>query len=236
MTRVDSRPRHQQIAADIRALIMAGELAGQLPTTNELMKAYHVGSPTIRRALQVLKDEGFAEGRRGSGVYSRSRIAINAAPYIPATGGYAYELISVGQVTVPAEVRRAFGISSDAIMVCRHRLMTLHDEPVELSWSYYPLSLAAGTPLAEHRRIKGGASQQLARMGRMPIRYEETITARLPTTAELELLELPDDVPVLRQCRILYAEADEPVEATVMIKGGHRYEERIRGSIAHLGG
>lgn len=236
MTRVDGRPRHQQIAADIRALIMAGELTGRLPTTNELMKGYHVGSPTVRKALQVLKDEGFAEGRRGSGVYSRGRVAINAAPYIPAAGGYAYELISVGQVAAPAEVRRAFGLSSDATMIHRHRLMTLHGEPVELSWSYYPLSLAAGTPLAEHRRIKGGATQLLARMGHMPIRYEETITARLPTTAELEHLELPDDVPVLRQCRILYAEAGEPVEATVMIKGSHRYEERIRGSVAHLSG
>ena len=60
-------------------------------------------------------------------------------------------------------------------------------------------------------------------------RYEERITARLPTTAELELLELPDDVPVLRQFRVLFAANNQPVEATVMVKGGHRYEERVTG-------
>ena len=71
----------------------------------------------------------------------------------------------------------------------------------------------------------------LADLGHAPVRYEETVAARLPTTAELALLELPDDVPVLRHFRVLFNERAEPVEATVMVKGGHRYEERVSGLI-----
>ena len=231
MTRPDGRPRHQQIAADLRALIMSGDLRGSLPTTHELMETYRVGSPTVQRAVQVLKDEGFAEGRRGSGVYAVARVAIDSVAYIPPEHGYAYRLLEVAEVVPPAAVREAFGIAPEGSAVMRHRLMTLHDVPVELSWSYYPMSVAAGTPLTEHRRIEGGASALLAQLGLSPSTYEERITARLPTTAELEALELPDDVPVLRQFRVLYTEDAHPVEATIMVKGGHRYEERVTGQV-----
>lgn len=231
MTRHDGRPRHQQIAADLRALIMSGDLSGKLPTTQQLMETYAVGSPTVQRAVQVLKDEHFVEGRRGSGVYAIDRVAINAAAYIPAEQGYAYKLLSVGEVSPPAEVNRAFKIGAEGRTVLRHRLMTLHQTPVELSWSYYPVEIATGTPLTNGRRIKGGAALLLEGLGLKPVRYEERITARLPTTAELELLELPDDVPVLRHFRVLLTEDDRPVEATVMVKGGHRYEERLNGTV-----
>ena len=87
VTRRDGRPRHQQIAADLRALIMSGDLVGKLPTTHQLMEMYAVGSPTVQRALQVLKDERFVEGRRGSGVYALERVAIDSVAYIPAGAG-----------------------------------------------------------------------------------------------------------------------------------------------------
>lgn len=231
MSRQDGRPRHQQIAADLRALIMSGDLKGRLPTTQQLMEMYAVGSPTVQHALQVLKDERFVEGRRGSGVYAIDRVAIDSVAYIPAEQGYAYKLINVEEAPAPAEVRRAFKITADETVMLRYRLMTLHQHPVELSWSYYPMEIAAGTPLAHDKRIKGGATLLLEGLGLKPVRYEERITARLPTTAELELLDLPDDVPVMRQFRVLLADNGRPVEATVMVKGGHRYEEHVNGTV-----
>ncbi len=210
---------------------MSGDLVGKLPTTHQLMEMYAVGSPTVQRALQVLKDERFVEGRRGSGVYALERVAIDSVAYIPAELGYAYKLLNVAEVAPPGEVRHAFKIGAEDTVILRHRLMTLHEAPVELSWSYYPMHIAAGTALASSRRIKGGASLLLEGLGLKPVRYQERITARLPTTAELELLELPDDVPVLRQFRVLITDDGRPVEATVMVKGGHRYEERVNGAI-----
>ncbi len=226
--RSDGRPVHQRIAADLRALIMSGDLSGKLPTTHELMERYGVGSPTVQRAIQVLKDEGFAEGRRGSGVYATGRMPIDTTAYVQAEGGYSYELLAVAEVVPPIAVADAFGRAASVIM--RHRLMRLDSTPVELSWSYYPVDIAAGTGLADRRRIKGGAAALLADLGHAPVRYEEIVSARLPTTAELELLELPDDVPVLRHFRVLFTADGLPVEATVMVKGGHRFEERVSGA------
>ena len=80
---------------------------------------------------------------------------------------------------------------------------------------------------AADRRIKGGAGKLLAELGFAPVGYRETIASRLPTTYELERLELLDDVPVIRQCRSLLTADGRAVETTVMVKGGHRFEVRF---------
>ncbi|HCU50065.1 MAG TPA: hypothetical protein DGG94_09740, partial [Micromonosporaceae bacterium] len=71
----DGRPRHQQIAAAIRARILSGEMpAGtQLPSTQHLVARYTASNATIQRALTVLKDEGFISSHVGKGVYVRSK-------------------------------------------------------------------------------------------------------------------------------------------------------------------
>jgi GntR family transcriptional regulator len=52
----DLRPRHQQIAADLRDLIMRGELrpGAQLPSTAQLVAQYGAANATIQHALKTL--------------------------------------------------------------------------------------------------------------------------------------------------------------------------------------
>ncbi|MCG5443577.1 hypothetical protein NIE79_001390 [Micromonospora sp. NIE79] len=46
----------------------------------------------------------------------------------------------------------------------------------------------------------------------------------MPTTQELELLSLPPQVPVIRQFRVVRSVHGQPVEVSVLIKGGHLHE------------
>ena len=230
-TKTDGRPRHQQIAAQLRAQIMDGDLAGQLPYVRDLMQQFDVGSPTIQRALQVLKDEGFVTGRRGEGTFVQPHrpIVIDTAPYLAPEDGYSYKILNVEELRPPARVADALGLADDETAVVRHRLMYLRDVPVELSWSYYPMSIARGTRLADPRKIPGGAPRLLADLG-FPQRpdWEDYYSSRLPTTTEIEQLELPDDATVLRQFRVVYTDERRPVEASILVKGGHLYELRSR--------
>ncbi|GII79126.1 hypothetical protein Sru01_41080 [Sphaerisporangium rufum] len=77
----DGRPRHQQIAAEIRALIMSGDLppGTRLPTTQQLMARYSVTSQTVQRTLNVLKDEGFIAGRATGAVEKIGRRVANGS-------------------------------------------------------------------------------------------------------------------------------------------------------------
>ena len=234
--RSDGRPRHQQIAAEIRAQIMSGALVPgtQLRSTPNLMAEYGAANATIQRALTALKDEGFLYSHAGKGVYVRDRqpyIVEASAYFAPSPGRYTYQLLDVVEVRPPADVAQALGLSDDGTAILRHRLL-LHDgEPVELSWSYYPSDIAARSDLAKRGKVRGGVPRALADLGYPQQSFIDRLSARMPTTKELETLDLPDDVPVIRQFRVVYSSDNRPVEASILVKGGHMYELRYRQAI-----
>ena len=96
--RSDDRPKHERIAAEIRARIMAGDLppGEQLPSTPNLVSQYGAANATIQRALAALKEEGFLVRQAGKGVYMRDRqpLAVHATAYLtPGPAGYQYRIL-----------------------------------------------------------------------------------------------------------------------------------------------
>ncbi|AHH98199.1 GntR family transcriptional regulator [Kutzneria albida] len=233
----DSRPSSQKIAATWRAQIMSGELqpGTKLPSMPQLIEQFQVANTTIQKALAILRDEGFIDSQQGRGVYVRARqpFVVNVAAYFaPAPGGYSYSAPEVSEIRPPADVTAALGLTENDHVVLRRRV-TFHDgEPVELCWSYYPLTIAADTPLAAKKKIKGGAPQALADLGYPQREFTDRVSVRQPTTEEVEALDLPADVPVIRQFRVIYSDNRTPVEASVMVKGGHLYELLYRQVIS----
>jgi DNA-binding FadR family transcriptional regulator len=68
--RSDPAHLHEQVAAEIRRSIAAGEakLGQRLPPARDLAAVLGVNSNTVLRALRALRDEGLLEFRRGQGV------------------------------------------------------------------------------------------------------------------------------------------------------------------------
>ena len=232
----DVRPRHQQIAAELRDRIMRGDLAAgaQLPSTAELVAQYVAANATIQRALSTLKAEGFLDSRVGKGVYVRDRqpFVIDATAYIaPEPGRFRYRLVTVEEAVPPADVLEALELAAGATAISRSRILVHDDQPVELSASYYPAEIAAGTSLAKRTKIPGGAPRVLADLGFPQRSFVDRISARPPTVDEAETLELPEGTPVIRQLRTIYSDQQRPVEASVLIKGAHRYELLYRQEI-----
>ena len=67
----DKRQPNVQIAASIRAAILAGELSPgeQLPSGEKLADFFGVSRMTITAAVRTLRNEGFVRSRTGSGVW-----------------------------------------------------------------------------------------------------------------------------------------------------------------------
>ena len=67
-------PPYRQLAAILRQRIANGELAGRLPAEKRLADEFGVAHGTVRKALEVLRDEGLVrtEPGWGSSVISRS--------------------------------------------------------------------------------------------------------------------------------------------------------------------
>ncbi|GAB1643966.1 GntR family transcriptional regulator [Krasilnikovia sp. MM14-A1259] len=238
------RSRQRQLAGDLRALILSGDIApgARLPSTAELTRRYGVNNMSVTRALAVLKAEGLVEGQRGRAVLATDRrpLVVRASHYPqPASPGEPYPwisenaaggrsgsstLIEVGERPAPAQVAAAFGIAPEDPVVLRHQLLLLDDRPAELVWSHYPVDIARGTDLADHRRIKGGSPATLASLGHPLRNAVDQVSARFATVAEFVALRLPEDVPVLRQFRVAFDHAGRAVEATIMIKSAQQYE------------
>jgi GntR family transcriptional regulator len=232
----DLRPRHQQIAAELRDLIMRGDLSPgtQLPSTAQLVARYGAANATIQHALKALKDEGFLDSRVGKGVYVRDRqpFVIDAAAYIaPAPGRFRYQLITVDNITPPADVVDVLRLAPGATAIARTRILLHDDQPVELSASYYPAEIAANSSLAKPAKIRGGAPQALSDLGFPQRTFVDRISARAPTVEEAETLDLPDGTPVIRQLRVIYSDNERAVEASVLIKGAHLYELLYRQTV-----
>ena len=61
--------RYQQIAEELRRRVLAGEFAAgrMLPSESELSAEFAASRVTVRRALEVLRDEGLVDARQGFG-------------------------------------------------------------------------------------------------------------------------------------------------------------------------
>ena len=66
-----SRPLYEQIATQIKAAIMSGELnAGDgIPSIRALAKSLHISVLTVQKSYDVLQRDGFIETTAGKGCY-----------------------------------------------------------------------------------------------------------------------------------------------------------------------
>ena len=79
------KPRYVEVADELRAQIMSGDLAVAegFPTENVLCARYEVSRFTIREALRTLQNEGLIQRRRGSGTIVQPAAARGGALHQP---------------------------------------------------------------------------------------------------------------------------------------------------------
>jgi len=67
--------RHEQVADDLRAAMVAGRLepGSRLPSQRQLADRFAVSRATIVSAFDLLRGEGLIEVRRGAGSWVRRR-------------------------------------------------------------------------------------------------------------------------------------------------------------------
>lgn len=240
----DPRPLHERIATDLRRDILSGDLGpgDRLPSTEQLKCRFSASSATVQKALGILKDERLVHGRPGASVQVLEARRESMAPSACSPSerdSYRWltqakkqgkrasiKLIEVAEVRPPRDVAYALELGEEGLAVMRKQLLSFDPDPCELVKSYYPLELALGTALMEHRKIKGGTPTLLASMGFPPRRTFDEVSAEEPTTEEYEALLLPRQVPVLRTLRVVLSDDARPIEATTMAKAGHLYSLR----------
>jgi GntR family transcriptional regulator len=107
-------------------------------------------------------------------------------------------------------------------VIWRSRETVVDGRVAEISTSYFPLELAAGTRLARPEPLgPGGMVQALESLGHRIARTVNEVRARLATADELAAfgadpsVRLPGDRIMIEVTHAVYGEADEPLEAVI---------------------
>jgi GntR family transcriptional regulator len=237
------RPVYQQIADRLRDAITRGELVPghKLPSERELMDHYGAARETVRRALRVLMSEGRVETQRGVGVFVRQpgpirRMSMDRFSRRHRDAGKAAfaaeaeregrtwrtELLELAEVDAPADVAARLGLDDPAKAFVRRRRMWIDDTPMSLADSYFPLDIAEGTQIRHEDSGPGGVYSRIEEKGLQLTRFEEELTARMPTPDEIRSLDLSPGTPVLDLIRTAYSD-DRAVEVLVSVVAADKH-------------
>ncbi|GAB3226484.1 UTRA domain-containing protein [Glycomyces halotolerans] len=225
-----AKTKPAEIADKLRTRIKSGEWSAgnKIPTEPELADEYGAGRGSVREALDRLTKEGLLESRRGSGrwvreferfvwplsSYESGRVTIpNADPWaveVRKQGREPSETVRVSHEFAPADIAELLGVDEGTRVVVRHRIRYVDGRPVQLADSYFPESIAEGTPLLDPKPVQI-AQGILAQIGHPQRHVTVRISWGIPTDEERAPFgDLPAGTPAAYITHIGYSE-DETV-------------------------
>ena len=218
--------RYRAIADDLRHRVEAGEFAAgrTLPSEAELSAIYQASRVTIRKALDLLRDEGLIDARQGFGWFAAVDPLRQSLGRLGTIEGQLAEsgvrsqrrILDFGFVPAPPRVRKILGVKT----VLEVRRLNLADgEPFARVTVWCPEGLGAHLSRADVERASfydlidqplGGAVQ--------------TIGAAVVDPVDAALLEVPPGSAVLRCERTTSDPDGRPVLVSEHIFPAHRTE------------
>ncbi len=218
--------RYRTIADDLRRRVAEGEFAAgrTLPSESELSGSYEASRVTIRKALELLRDEGLVDARQGFGWFaavdplrqSLGRLGTIEAQLADSGVRSERRILDFRFVSAPPRARQVLGAAT--VLEVR-RLNLADDEPFARVTVWCPEDLGRDLSRADVERAPfyelldvplGGAVQ--------------TIGAALADDRDAGLLEVPVGSPVLRCERITSDRHDRPVLLSEHVFPAHRTE------------
>lgn len=223
-------PVYYQIEESIRRDIISGLLtAGErLPTEQQLCQLFGVSRMTVRRALQDLISDGIVERRRGHGpVVAPPRLVrplshISGLSDTMAAQGIHVTSKILSLETLPARAPEAEQLHipvGEPVLFLR-RLRLVEGSPIALQHTY--LHRMVG-PI-EQFELEGRSLYHLLRDRGFHLgSATQKFTARMPTKAQCQLLEVPAHIPLLCTERYALLQNGDPLEVSRSWYNSSRY-------------
>jgi GntR family transcriptional regulator len=190
--------RYLDLADALRARIVARDLGpgGALASEGELAREYGTSRVTVRRALDLLRNEGLVTSRRGAGWFVAvdpvrqplGRVTTVEAAVEAAGGRPSRRVLSFGFVAAPARVSDALLVprGSDVLRVGRVNLAD--DEPFALVTVWVRADIGADVSRADAERAPF--------YDLLPVRGVELGTAHQTITAEVAAADVAEQLAI----------------------------------------
>ncbi len=216
------------IAHDLRERIALGEFGdvGAMDSEAQLCARYSVSRPTVRRALEQLREEGLVESRHGAGWFVtgsafHQRLALGTfrhASSAVADAGKTIDrrIVEFGYRTATAALAAALGVAEGDDLLHSRSVRTVDGEGLDVVREWVPSELAG--PISRDAATKPGTWETLARHGHRITTVRQTVTAGLASDSDAELLGITVGDPLLLVRRVAIEATGVPLALS-----DHRY-------------
>ena len=220
--------RFAAIAHDLRERIALGEFGdvGAMDSESQLCSRYAVSRPTVRRALEQLREEGLVTSRHGAGWFVtgsafHQRLAIGTfrhAVSAVAEAGKTIErrVVDFGYRSAPLSLAGALGVSEGDDLLHARSVRTVDGEGLDVVREWVPSTLAG--PISRDAATRPGIWETLAQVGHRITTVRQTVTAGLASASDAELLGIGAGDPLLLVRRVAIATGGSPLALS-----DHRY-------------
>ncbi|MEU3856974.1 GntR family transcriptional regulator [Streptomyces sp. NPDC028722] len=243
-------PKWRELADRIAEKIRSGGYAPgeQLPQIRDLVEAGEGSKSTVHAAYKALEAEGLVTSSRGHGTVVRDRPPLkrlgierydkakwrdgDEVAFIAdrVASGRSYrrneQTQTVSKVPAPPAAAAAHGLPEGADVYARARLVKEGTQPTHTLTSYYRPEHVEGTRIVDPKpgpAGKGGGFRVLYDAGYEIDHMRETLFARVPTTDEVQLLQLAPGEWVVELHRTTFTADGTVVEFALGVHAATRF-------------
>jgi GntR family transcriptional regulator len=218
------RIRYQEIADELRQRLADAPVGSVLPSESEMSAQFGASRVTIRRALELLRDDGLIAARQGFGWYIAGEPVRQSLEKL---GTIESQIVGFGKISerrvaefafedAPERVRKLLGVTQ----VLRVKRVNLADgEPFAVVTVWCPAELGARL---SRRDVERRPFYELINVDLRGA--TQTIGADLVSHDDATLLGVPSGAPVLRCQRVTTDHTGQAVLVSEHIFPAHRTE------------
>lgn len=217
LDRASPVPLYFQLAEQLMAAITDGHAQPGDPFENEVAMSERLGlsRPTVRRAIHHLVDQGLLVRKRGLGTFVASRRVHRRV----SKGSLFEDLAIQGRnpsTTVlslvkeqQAKAAEALDLEPDTELLALKRLRFADGEPLAIMHNWLPPRYSS---ITQEQLEQRGLYSMLRDRGVGSVVAHQSVSARLPTAEERELLDISSRLPIIAVSRTAFDPGGGPVE------------------------
>ena len=209
-----------------------------VPSEAELAESFTTSRITVRKAMEMLADEGLVTRTRGRGTFvtdhaqkSRFNRAVvsninGLFSYLNAVGkGTRLKVVSLDRGEAPPRICAQMGVAPTADLIRSARVRELDGKPYSLSMAYILPAFGAG--LTRKDLATTNMIDLVQREGTTVEQVEQTLTATLADEYAAQHLKVPIGAALMRVNRLFFNAEMVPFYAAEILYCADRYEYRV---------
>jgi GntR family transcriptional regulator len=237
---------YRQIADELRESIRSGALkeGDPLPSEAALVAQHGTSQGTVRKAMSILRSEGWVVAESGRGVFVRRRPVVfrkgnerfARANRVGDHGRAAFDVEVAshglrsrteteveGPADPPDDVAAWLGLDDGQQVAVRRRRMYADGDLVQLADSFIPWDIADGTQIVETNSGPGGIYARIEERGHELAEFDEQIRVRPALPEEVSALGIESGMPVILLTRVAYDTTGRAVEVCDCVMTADRW-------------